>query len=1276
MKPNARLIGVLIVLVAGLLGSAAWAQTETRQITINSIDASHFPEVQVNFRVASTSGQFVDGLTGFTVAENGQPVGDISVRLNDAQPVTIVYVLDLGRYSGTTRVSDTLLRQIVRQWAGTGFRDGIDTASIVVSGGANYPTPTTFVLPPSQSLDDFRAAIDGLNMTPGQAVQSLDTVQQVLTQLADFGVQPSDAVYVVYVSRVVDRATNSDAVTVAQTVGAQATALSVPVYVLHTDPDGSYVDPFQALAAASGGQYLPFHSRVDTTALLTTLYGNLSTSGKAYVATYRSTSGDSAARTVTVGMAENGVQPAGANYQVSITPPAVAILQPEAGFALVRTATEASVGTDHPVFDVDSSTVRFTVTWTDGFPRPLSQVEILANRAVIATFTDVVPVTEPTAPDAVTTPVVPPGEGTEGTVVPVTETYEISLDLTGFITEGITDQSLEVRVTDALALQATSPAVSGSLTVDLPAVLPTVNLVSPANNVTVDRVATLDSAGEITGYSVNEIPLLAQLVWSGAAPGEIVSAEIVVDGSVVSNIPYPTVTLLETDRQMTFVNEPVPAQSSLELSWDVSALTTAGSNLHDVQVQVRNAAGLVAISDPVTVNVQVSVPELQLPTITIISPQMNSTISRIALPRSGDALDFQDSGVQTVIAAVAWQDDIPRTLAVAELLYNGLPLGTESFPMLLSPEEAGAPGSSVSSNRIQYFRLNWNISSIRTSGANLGQLQVRVRDTDGFEAVSSPVTVNVQVSVVSPPTVTILAPVNNSVIARAGQPDRNSATPTFDTRQTAVDAVVEWSSQLPFVLSGADLLVNGAVVGSLAPGAIASAAQSRVDLPNGGNRLALHVPWDISGIQTAGANLYQLQVRVRDEAGITAISQPVNVNVQVNVPQALPPVVTITSPLNSASLTLAENRLSVTAEALWADNQVRSLQLVELSVDGIVRQTLFYPPGTRFELVWDTGGALASGSHQITVRARDVAGLEATSPAITVNLEAAIAAAPTAVGLEDSATAPTGTEQPVSAVESTATAPASTAVCPPTLLDGWNSVNCLRERAVLYLPWVAVAAVTGLLLIRTQKLRPGGISRTIVGVGRKRRPIGRLYVMQGPAAKVGQDINLYANITTLGRDPRLTDIQLYQLDDESSISAQHCTIRHVRGRFTLMDDNSTNGTQVNGLYVNEPVLLNEGDEITLGIPDRMGAVLRFHPNVIDMKDEDAKAQMPSTPKPANAANSVKEEKPVSAVSAPVRNTRNQRAKSIDVMDNILSEIAEKTDKPFRPNLTSSEEEKR
>jgi hypothetical protein len=1247
---------ILAVTIAVLFGVVA-AQTETYNLVINDIDASAFPEVAVSFRALDADGQFAGGLTDFTLAENGQPVESFDVRLNDEQAVSLVFVLDLGRYSGTTTISDSLLRQSLRQWVDGGyFRDGVDTASIVVSGGAGYQEPITIVLEPTQSAADFRAAVDALDLSPGQPAQSLAAVQDVLTRIADLGLEPSAPVYVVYASRIVDTIVNSEAVALAQTLGEQARELDVPVYALHTDLDGGYDEPFRALASASGGQLVAYNRRQDTNQVLNTLYGQLAASGRSYVVTYRSASGDTAERTVTLGMPEHAAQPASSNYQVNVSAPTVSITSPETAFTLLRTASDETAASDTPVFDLTQTTIRLDVTWTDGFSRRISQAELWVNGELAGTFSNPTPVTAEPPADAAPESSTPAVETAEA-VTAVTQTYEITWDLSALITEGGFAQALEVRVTDELGIQAASAVVEGNVTVELPDVLPTVTVVSPSNNATVERAAVLDSAGAISGYSIDEIPLVARLVWPGEEAGEIVSAEIAVDGTVVANFPYPTIVPLEQDTR-SFSNEPVQAQATMELAWDIRDMLAVGPNLHDVVIQVRNSQGAIAASAPATLNVQVYVPSLQLPTVTIIAPEANANIPRVAVPRAAAPPEFQDSGSYTVIAGINWPDNTPRTLVVAELLVNGLPLGTESYPTLLSPEEVGRQASGANP-QMRFFRVNWDISGLRSAGANLGQLQVRVRDADGFEAVSAPVTVNVQVDIINPPTVTILAPVNNMTITRAGQISSGSATPTFEVNTVSVQAVVEWPPQLSFILTGGDLVANGAVVGSLPPMALDAANQALVELPDGSRRLALEIPWDVSAITAAGANLYQLQIRVRGESDLMAISAPVNLNVQVDVPDALPPLVNITSPSNESTVQLSGGHVPVVAEVLWPDNQARGLHFVELSVDGLVQQTLLYPQGTRFELAWDASDLPpGTSSHQIAVRVRDILGIEAVSPAVAYSVDVPEAVAPVLVEPGSSAI-------PSEGVPAASAAAIVAPGCPANLLEGWNDVNCLRERAVLYLPWLAVLAMGALLFVRTRRTYVGGITRTLVGVGRKRHPLANLYVVQGPPARVGQTINLYANITSIGRDARLADIQLYEMGDESSISTQHCTIRHVRGRFSIVDDNSTNGTQVNGRYIDEPVLLNDGDEITLGVPDRMGVVLRFHTKVVDMKEQEAKAE-----KPARPTNGSSHPAPV----VPVRSQSANRPKSVDMMDNILTEIAEKQEKSFKPDLPSTEED--
>jgi hypothetical protein len=1233
-----RLIALLLCGLVMIGGGMASAQLGVG-LLIDSIDSSAFPEIAVTFTLADAAA--LDGrLPDVSLTENETPVTLTDVQAASASPVTLIFVVDLGRYSSTAILPVATQRNILRRWADGGyFRDGVDAVSIVTTGGASGTAQTRVALEPTQSLAAFVSAVDALDLTAGGAPQSLTTVAETLDNLAALDPPLTGDVAIVLVSRIIDTIGSRQSVPLAGQIGARAATLGIPIHVLHTDPNGQYAEPFQALAVASGGQYLRFDPQNEPDATLNALYSPIVGGAQSYVARYVSTSGSSAERTVT--LTANGAS-ASATYQVNVAAPVVTLLAPEDGFALTRTG-DISQG-DDPVFDTDNAIVRFSVTWTGTPPRALTGTELLVDGVSVMRYDSLIAL-----------------GGIVATPDGVTETYELTWDLSAYTQEGSNAPSVQVLVTDALGVTTASNSVAGTLTVDIPDVVPQVALVSPQNNATLERVARLDSSGAINGYSMDVVPLEARLTWSGTTPGVVAAAEILVDGAVVQNVAYPTVTVLEPDARAA-TDAPPQVQATLLLDWDVRGLAEAGANLRDVQVQVRDANGLSAISLPQTLNVQVSVPALQRPDVVLRSPAANTTLTRVALPGLGDALTFQDTGSVPVLASVSWPDAVPRALEVAELIYNGTPLGPVPFPTLLSAEDAGLRDTNLPAD-LRFFRLTWDVRDLRTPGPNLGQLQVRVRDTEGLEVVSAAAPVNVQVALVAPPTVTILSPLNNASITRSGRYE-GSAQPTFLLEQTLVEADVDWSPDLAFVLTGAELIANGQVVATLPPASIDAARQGTSELADGRRRLMVQLPWSLRDIATVGSNLSQLQVRALGEGGVTTISTPVTVNVQVEVPAPMPPLVSIVSPQNDALVDGGSGVLTVTGEVLWSEGQYRPLQLVELSVDGIVRQSLFYPQGTRFELAWDGLANAAPGQHRLSLRVRDAAGVEASAAPVSINL-----GAPSRVILPTAA--PDGSTQASLAPVVTLPPAAVLGICPPTLLAGWENVECLRERVVLYLPWLAVLALLALLWLRTRRLGPGGRVRTVVGTGRSRRPIARLYVVQGPPNLIGESINIYTNVTTLGRDKRVTDIQFYTSDEPSSVSAQHCTLRHVRGRFSLMDDSSSNGTQVNGRYVDEPVLLNDGDEITLGIPDRQGVVVRFHAQVAESKPlpkESAAVVSAPSPQPAPLPATTALNPSVVPTPGLVRGQRPARNKGVDVMDNILSDIGEKADRPFNLDI--------
>jgi pSer/pThr/pTyr-binding forkhead associated (FHA) protein len=87
--------------------------------------------------------------------------------------------------------------------------------------------------------------------------------------------------------------------------------------------------------------------------------------------------------------------------------------------------------------------------------------------------------------------------------------------------------------------------------------------------------------------------------------------------------------------------------------------------------------------------------------------------------------------------------------------------------------------------------------------------------------------------------------------------------------------------------------------------------------------------------------------------------------------------------------------------------------------------------------------------------------------------------------------------------------------------------------------------------------------------------VGMLIVPHGTHA--GARYLLDADVVTAGRHPRC-DIFL----DDITVSRQHARFVREDGRIWLRDENSLNGTYVNGDLIDGPVALRRGDEVQIG----------------------------------------------------------------------------------------------
>jgi hypothetical protein len=317
-----------------------------------------------------------------------------------------------------------------------------------------------------------------------------------------------------------------------------------------------------------------------------------------------------------------------------------------------------------------------------------------------------------------------------------------------------------------------------------------------------------------------------------------------------------------------------------------------------------------------------------------------------------------------------------------------------------------------------------------------------------------------------------------------------------------------------------------------------------------------------------------------------------------------PPTVRITSPQADSVIDRAGSLTSSGASSYglnatdlevvvdWGSGAApRTISEVFLAVDGEFKPaTITSQEGNRLRLTWDVSQfENVRKTVNLQVRVRDVLGLEAVTTAVPITINA---------------TLPTPTPRPT-------TPP--TATPPGPILGGSENGNTTLIIGGGIGLFLLVAVLIAAFFFSRQSSTPtpapsspsGGFpapnrfEATMVGgqaMGAK--AIAKVDIEVARKELVGETIDLYANRTTFGRNPTMCDVQLYDQDEKSSVSGLHCTIQYdqAQRKFFLTDDNSSNGTFVNGtrLRPNMPHQLQDDTVIILGSIGRRGAKIRFH----------------------------------------------------------------------------------
>jgi hypothetical protein len=250
----------------------------------------------------------------------------------------------------------------------------------------------------------------------------------------------------------------------------------------------------------------------------------------------------------------------------------------------------------------------------------------------------------------------------------------------------------------------------------------------------------------------------------------------------------------------------------------------------------------------------------------------------------------------------------------------------------------------------------------------------------------------------------------------------------------------------------------------------------------------------------------------------------------------------------------------VTASVSWPDSHPRRIKQATLLANGDP-QSVLSEPSDPLTFVWNPAKETAEGPVTLQIQIEDELGLVGLSEQIVVRIEAG---SPFAFNL--------------------------------------SLNNVLAILALL----LAVAAVVLVVVFRKQvagtaEQAVGAASGFIQEVGETLRFKGRggsskamLVDMDGNTGTGRSSFDLFGTIS-MGRSKKHADLVFQANQPDSPISRLHCTILEEDGAYFLRDDQSANGTYLNGvrLVPMDRNPLKDGDEIQLANPERNGVRLQF-----------------------------------------------------------------------------------
>ncbi|OGO16562.1 MAG: hypothetical protein A2Z14_04300 [Chloroflexi bacterium RBG_16_48_8] len=109
--------------------------------------------------------------------------------------------------------------------------------------------------------------------------------------------------------------------------------------------------------------------------------------------------------------------------------------------------------------------------------------------------------------------------------------------------------------------------------------------------------------------------------------------------------------------------------------------------------------------------------------------------------------------------------------------------------------------------------------------------------------------------------------------------------------------------------------------------------------------------------------------------------------------------------------------------------------------------------------------------------------------------------------------------------------------------------------------------------------------------------------------------------TAIGRSRRHADLLFHLGEEDSPISRLHCTLLDEDDHFSIRDEDSSNGTSVNGKKLTplQPVRLHDGDIVDIAPLERGGLRLMFQLARLDGEERQQEQEVRMT-RPRNLMN--------------------------------------------------------